>query len=191
MEAKDIKSIHKAINDNIEAIKSLFDSAKVMQNSIPQLTNDEDRETMKTQFKSVAEAINRLMESTTRLFELLESAEGDQQMNKDPQRITEGGQNDSLHMLSDDAFQKLQKQANTKTKRTKDDWRSLFVLIILSGHFLLIGAIVLTQISGRDVDSVIKILSAVGSLLGSSLGFVIGYYYKDRSKQCWRRVGEK
>ena len=62
MEAKDIKSIHKAINDNIEAIKSLFDSAKVMQNSIPQLTNDEDRETMKTQFKSVAEAINRLME---------------------------------------------------------------------------------------------------------------------------------
>lgn len=30
-------------------------------------------------------------------------------MNKDPQRITEGGQNDSLHMLSDDAFQKLQK----------------------------------------------------------------------------------
>lgn len=77
MEAKDIKSIHKAINDNIEAIKSLFDSAKVMQNSIPQLTNDEDRETMKTQFKSVAEAINRLMESTTRLFELLESAEGD------------------------------------------------------------------------------------------------------------------
>ncbi len=32
---------------------------------------------MKTQFKSVAEAINRLMESTTRLFELLESAEGD------------------------------------------------------------------------------------------------------------------
>ncbi len=35
MEAKDIKSIHKAINDNIEAIKSLFDSAKVMQNSIP------------------------------------------------------------------------------------------------------------------------------------------------------------
>lgn len=191
MEAKDIKSIHKAINDNIEAIKSLFDSAKVMQNSIPQLTNDEDRETMKTQFKSVAEAINRLMESTTRLFELLESAEGDQQMNKDPQRITEGGQNDSLHMLSDDAFQKLQKQANTKTKRTKDDWRSLFALIILSGHFLLIGAIVLTQISGRDVDSVIKILSAVGSLLGSSLGFVIGYYYKDRSKQCWRRVGEK
>lgn len=191
MEAKDIKSIHKAINDNIEAIKSLFDSAKVMQNSIPQLTNDEDRETMKTQFKSVAEAINRLMESTTRLFELLESAEGDQQMNKDPQRITEGGQNDSLHMLSDDAFQKLQKQANTKTKRTKDDRRSLFALIILSGHFLLIGAIVLTQISGRDVDSVIKILSAVGSLLGSSLGFVIGYYYKDRSKQCWRRVGEK
>lgn len=77
MEAKGIKSIHKAINDNIEAIKSLFDSAKVMQNSIPQLTNDEDRETMKTQFKSVAEAINRLMESTTRLFELLESAEGD------------------------------------------------------------------------------------------------------------------
>lgn len=77
MEAKDIKSIHKAINDNIEAIKSLFDSAKVMQNSIPQLTNDEDRETMKTQFKSVAEAINRLMESTTRLFELPESAEGD------------------------------------------------------------------------------------------------------------------
>lgn len=191
MEAKDIKSIHKAINDNIEAIKSLFDSAKVMQNSIPQLTNDEDRETMKTQFKSVAEAINRLMESTTRLFELLESAEGDQQMNKDPQRITEGGQNDSLHMLSDDAFQKLQKQANTKTKRTKDDWRSLFALIILSGHFLLIGAIVLTWILGRDVDSVIKILSAVGSLLGSSLGFVIGYYYKDRSKQCWRRVGEK
>lgn len=53
--------------------------------------------------------------------------------------------------------------------------------MILSGHFLLIGAIVLTWILGRDVDSVIKILSAVGSLLGSPLGFVIGYS-KDRSK---------
>lgn len=77
MDNKDIKSIHKAINENIEAIKTLFDSAKVMQSSIPQLTNAKDRETMKTQFKSVAEAINRLMESTTRLFELLENTESE------------------------------------------------------------------------------------------------------------------
>lgn len=46
---------------------------------------------------------------------------------------------------------------------------------------MLIGAIVFIWILGRDVDSVIKILSAVGSLLGSPLGFVIGCY-KDRSK---------
>ncbi len=77
MDNTDIKRIHKAINENNEAIKTLFDSAKVMQSSIPQLTDDKDRETMKTQFKSVAEAINRLMESATRLFELLENAESE------------------------------------------------------------------------------------------------------------------
>lgn len=77
MENKDIKDIHKAINENIEAIKVLFNSAKIMQESIPNLVDDSDRETMKNQFKSVAEAINKLMESTTNLFELLESVEGE------------------------------------------------------------------------------------------------------------------
>lgn len=77
MDSKEIKDIHKAINENIDAIKALFDSAKVMQNSIPQLADEKERETMKTQFKSVAEAINRLMESTTRLFELLENMESE------------------------------------------------------------------------------------------------------------------
>lgn len=77
MDNKDIKSIHKAINDNIDALKVLFESAKVMQSSIPNLTNEEDRETMKKQFSDVAEAINRLMESTTNLFELLESTESE------------------------------------------------------------------------------------------------------------------
>lgn len=77
MDNKDIKGIHKAIDENIDAIKALFDSAKIMQSSIPQLTNDKDRETMKKQFKNVAEAINRLMESTTKLFELLENAESE------------------------------------------------------------------------------------------------------------------
>ncbi len=104
-------------------------------------------------------------------------------MDKKPQSTSEGGQKDSgLHILSEESFQKLQKQSNTKAKKTKDDWRSIFALIILSGHFILIGCIVLGWIFGKDIDSVIKILSAVGSLLGSPLGFVIGYYYKDRSK---------
>ena len=94
----------------------------------------------------------------------------------------EGGQNSSFHVLNDDAYRKLQREPNKKAKRTKDDWRSIFALIILCGHFVLIGSIVLTWIFGRDVDSVIKVLSAVGSLLGSPLGFVIGYYYKDHSK---------
>lgn len=104
-------------------------------------------------------------------------------MDKKPQSTSEGGKNDSsLHLLSEEAFQKLQKQSSTRTKRTKDDWRSIFALIILSGHFVLIGVIVLSWVFGKDIDSVIKVLSAVGSLLGSPLGFVIGYYYKDRSK---------
>lgn len=94
----------------------------------------------------------------------------------------EGGKDNSLHILSDDKFQSLNKAANKKPKRTKDDWRSLFALIILSGNFILIGAIVLTWILGRDIDSTTTILTAVGSLLGSPLGFVIGYYYKDRGK---------
>ena len=58
----------------------------------------------------------------------------------------------------------------------------LFALIILSGHFIIIGTIVVIWAFGRDIDDVIKILSTVGALLGSPLGFVIGYYYKDKSK---------
>lgn len=75
MDNREIKHIHKAIDENINAIKKLFESAKVMQDSIPRLENDQDRETMKNQFRDVAEAINRLMQSTTKLFELLEDVE--------------------------------------------------------------------------------------------------------------------
>lgn len=71
MDNKSLKDIHKAINDNIETIKVLFNSAKVMQDSIPKLTNEKDREIMEKQFKEVAEAINDLMESTTKLFSLI------------------------------------------------------------------------------------------------------------------------
>lgn len=104
-------------------------------------------------------------------------------MNKSSSSKHGGGQKaGAFVVLSDDKFQALQKQSNKKPKRTKDDWRSLFALIILCGHFVLIGAVVFSWLTGNDVDSVIKMLSAIGSLLGSPLGFVIGYYYKDKAK---------
>ena len=104
-------------------------------------------------------------------------------MNLNPSDIAKGGQDgNSFHVLSDDSFRKLQKQTISKPKKTKEDWRCLFALIILSGHFIIIGTIVVIWAFGRDIDDVIKILSTVGALLGSPLGFVIGYYYKDKSK---------
>lgn len=75
MDNKSLKDIHKAINENIETIKVLFNSAKAMQESIPKLTDDKDREIMEGQFKKVAEAINDLMESTTKLFDLIMNEE--------------------------------------------------------------------------------------------------------------------
>ena len=105
-------------------------------------------------------------------------------MNKNPSLRTQGGQHTrGYSLLSDNAIQEMKRSATINAKRrTKDDWRSLFALIILGGFFIVIGSIVAAWLFGHDIDSVIKILSAVGALLGSPLGFVIGYYYKDKNK---------
>ena len=67
-----------------------------------------------------------------------------------------------------------------KRKKSKDDWRSLFALIILSGYFAVIGIIVIKMTIFSDCSNMIELLSTVGSLVGTPLGFVIGYYYKNK-----------
>lgn len=74
MEYSSAKEIHSAIRGNISTIQSLFQSAKEMQKSIAALQNEEDKVLMTQNFNNVVEAINKLIESTDDLFELLEKA---------------------------------------------------------------------------------------------------------------------
>lgn len=89
---------------------------------------------------------------------------------------------DSFHILNDESYNRLSGKNAPKPKRTKEDWRSIFALIILAEHFAIVGAIVFIWMLGKDIDEVTKVLSTVGALLGSPLGFVIGYYYKNQGK---------
>ena len=71
MEASELKKIYRANNQNILTVERLFDSAKLMQNYIPQISNEQDRKVMTGQFAQVANAINSLMYGTINLSELL------------------------------------------------------------------------------------------------------------------------
>lgn len=102
---------------------------------------------------------------------------------------TKGGQED-LAALSRNAYESLSGERALQERRvkeswfkgTKDDWRSVFALIVLAGYFVLILFVIIPWWCGKDDDSVLKILGTVGSLLGSPLGFVMGHYFKDRVK---------
>lgn len=61
----------RVMDENFDAIKDLYESAQEMQSSIPELKNEDDRKLMKAQFRSVAMAINRLMDSSKDLYAVL------------------------------------------------------------------------------------------------------------------------
>lgn len=72
---------------------------------------------------------------------------------------------------------------SAKSKRTKNEWRSVFALILLVGFLLIIGFIVVAdQVWGGRTDAP-TLLAAVGTLISSPLSFAIGHYYgKEQSK---------
>ncbi len=103
-------------------------------------------------------------------------------MGETPKR---GGGNKTQTVSLDDSsvnalVEKLTAKA-AKPRKTKNEWRSMFALILLSGFLLIIGIIVLVdQIWGARTDAP-TMLTTVGSLISSPLSFVIGYYYnKDK-----------
>lgn len=61
----------RVMDENFDAIKDLYESAQEMQSSIPELKDEDDRKLMKAQFRSVAMAINRLMDSSKDLYAVL------------------------------------------------------------------------------------------------------------------------
>lgn len=70
--------------------------------------------------------------------------------------------------------------------RHKDTKRSHIAMVFVYGYMITVAiiiigapvynAIVLSQPEGIDIE---RILAQVGTLLGSPLGFVIGYYFKE------------
>lgn len=83
-------------------------------------------------------------------------------------------------LLSKERLEEVEQKVKQKRGRTKDEWRSIFVLIILIGFFLIIAGIVIRCIVDDKYD-MIQLLSTVGSIVGAPLGFVIGYYYKSKT----------
>ncbi len=74
-----------------------------------------------------------------------------------------------------------QRESKSKKRRSKEDWRSTFALIILLGYFASIISIIITCLINSSNYNMIELLNTVGSLIGAPLGFVIGYYYKSKS----------
>lgn len=84
--------------------------------------------------------------------------------------------------LKEQSLKRIEKDINSSSrrKRTKEDWRSLFALIILVAYFIAIGIIVVKAAIISNDYNMIELLNTVGSLIGTPLGFVIGYYYKNK-----------
>lgn len=96
-----------------------------------------------------------------------------------------GGRKTQTMSLDDatvDALAQKISPKSPKTRRTKNEWRSLFALILLGGFLVIIGFIVVyDQVWGTHTNAS-EILSTVGNLINSPLSFVIGYYYsKERT----------
>lgn len=97
-----------------------------------------------------------------------------------------GGGNKKQKVYLDDSSAKALAQKlpakNVKTRRTKNEWRSLFAFILLVGFLLIIAFIVIAdQVWGAHSDAK-DLLTMVGTLISSPLSFVIGYYYnKDKN----------
>ncbi len=100
-----------------------------------------------------------------------------------------GGQNKQsneplIRILDNTTYKELSAEKNqtkklAKTKRTKNEWRSIFAFILLVGFLLIVGFIVLSdQLWGAKTNAK-DLLTTVGTLISSPLSFVIGYYYKD------------
>lgn len=96
-----------------------------------------------------------------------------------------GGQqivNDPLVRIIDNTtYQELRKDApRNKPKKTISEWRSYFALIILVGFLVLIAIVVVADIFCNGLSDANTLLSTIGMLLEAPLGFVVGYYYKDK-----------
>lgn len=72
MEYKTAKEIRKAINDNLDSIKSLMDNAKAMQDAIAEQNSPEVKRIMTENFNHVVDSINMLLKTTKTLFDYLD-----------------------------------------------------------------------------------------------------------------------
>ncbi len=75
-------------------------------------------------------------------------------------------------------------------QRHNDETRSKLAILFIRGYFILIGLMVLFIIiynliilfTGKDIDILVSpkdLLLVVTTAIGSPLGFVIGYYFKE------------
>ncbi len=71
MEYNNAEEIRQAINNNIDNISHLMESAQKMQNSIIELQDESVKTMMIQNFNDVVDSINGLLSTTKRLFDLL------------------------------------------------------------------------------------------------------------------------
>lgn len=93
-----------------------------------------------------------------------------------------GGNKIKYAMLDDETLDELTRRCKTNRK-TKNEWRSTFALIVLCGFLVIIAFVVFADQTWGSRTDAPTLLTTVGTLISSPLSFIIGYYYKGKDSK--------